>query len=103
MGTIDEFFTKCNEYLGDPATVYNMDEIAIRLDSPNNRTYDSVGTRRVAALTTGHEKARISVAFCASAAGQKLPLVVVIPRKTAIKVSLRVCKNIENFLKSLVK
>ena len=64
-----------------------MDEIAIRLDSPNNRTYETVGTRRVAALTTGHEKARISVAFCASASGQKLPLVVVLPRKTALKVA----------------
>ena len=87
---MESFFNKCNRKLRDvnPASIFNMDEIAIRLDSPHNSTYELIGSQRVAATTTGNEQARLSVAFCASASGEKLPLVVIVPRKTPLKVAL---------------
>ena len=36
------------------------------------------------ATTSGHEKVKISAAFCASADGRKLPVLLIIPRKTDI-------------------
>ena len=36
-------------------------------------------------LTAGHEKTKVSFAACANAAGDKLPLMVLLPRKTKLK------------------
>ena len=89
MADIDAFFHTCNRKLSSVCldAIYNMDEISIRLDSPLNRTYERIGTKRVAATTTGNEMTRLSVAFCASANGTKLPLLVVLPRKTPLPVN----------------
>ena len=59
-----------------------MDETAIYLDNPTKYTFDRIGTRRVKAVTTGCEKARLSAAFSATASGNKLPILIIIPRKT---------------------
>lgn len=60
----------------------NMDETTIYLDFPSNFTYESKGAKRVKATTCGGEKAKISAAFTASAAGDKLPIFIIVPRKT---------------------
>jgi hypothetical protein len=59
-----------------------MDETAIYLDNPSNYTFARVGSRRVKAVTTGCERARLSAAFGATASGIKLPILVLVPRKT---------------------
>jgi len=43
-------------------------------------TYDKRGTSRIGATTTGNQKTRVSVGFCASADGTKLKPVILIPR-----------------------
>jgi hypothetical protein len=40
------------------------------------------GKRRVRATTSGNERTRISAAFSATASGIKLPIYMIIPRKT---------------------
>lgn len=40
--------------------------------------------KRVKAITTGAERTRISACFTATAAGEKLPIYILIPRKTDI-------------------
>ncbi|RNA17277.1 pogo transposable element with KRAB domain-like [Brachionus plicatilis] len=59
-----------------------MDETSIYLDFPSNYTYDTKGARRVKANTTGGERVKLSAAFTASASGEKLPIYIVVPRKT---------------------
>lgn len=50
-----------------------------------NFTLEVNGSQRVPRTTTGSEKARVSVAFAASASGQKLPPLILIPRKNPLK------------------
>jgi len=50
-----------------------------------NHTYDKKGAINVGASTSGGERVKISLAFTASAAGTKLPILVVIPRKNPLK------------------
>jgi hypothetical protein len=73
--------------------VYGADHFAIQLDSPIDRTYDEIGVKRVPVVTSGNEKVKISVMACASADGSKLPLVVLVPRKTPLKVYLYIIFN----------
>ncbi len=44
-----------------------------------------MGSQRVPWTNTGHERARVSVAFSASAAGHKLKPIILIPRKKPLK------------------
>lgn len=48
-------------------------------------TYEKTGARRVKASTSGNEKTRVSVAFCAAADGSKLSPIILIPRKKPLK------------------
>ncbi|CAF1139002.1 unnamed protein product, partial [Brachionus calyciflorus] len=84
---INDFIKKCYDNLTGRTKeqIYNMDETAIYLDSPENYTYDVRGTKRVVSTTSGNEHTRLSIAFCASANGTKLPLVILVPRKTPFK------------------
>ncbi len=51
---------------------------------PGNYSYETVGSTRVIATTTGHEKVRMSVLVTATASGAKLPLICLIKRKDPI-------------------
>jgi hypothetical protein len=87
---INSFHTRCNNVC-DPANihesaVYGGDHFCITLDSPLDRTYDEIGVKRVPIVTAGAERVRLSVMACASADGVKLPLEILVPRKTPIKV-----------------
>jgi len=84
---IADFFVTCNQQLlGLPREqIFGCDETNFRLDAPSNYTYAEIGATRVCATTTGHEMQKISVMACASASGFKFPLVIVVPRKTALK------------------
>lgn len=50
-----------------------------------NYTYEKKGTKRVLSTTSGAEKVNISAAFCCSADGIKLPVLILIPRKKPLK------------------
>ena len=62
-----------------------MDQTSIYLDPKLTRTFAERGSRRVEAVTAGQEKTRISVALTASAAADKAPCLVLIPRKKPLK------------------
>ncbi|CAF0993293.1 unnamed protein product [Brachionus calyciflorus] len=61
-----------------------MDETSIYQDYPANYTFDEKVVKRVKAVTTGAERARISACFTATASGEKLPIYIKVPRKTDI-------------------
>lgn len=87
--------------------ILNMDETNIQLDSPSisltlffkfhfnflnllisfkaNYTYDKKGSWQVKASTCGGERVKISLAFTAAANGKKLPLLIILSRKTPLK------------------
>ena len=62
-----------------------MDESAIELDAPSNYSYERRGAKRVAAVTSGAERTKMSCAFTASASGEKLPILILVPRKFPLK------------------
>jgi len=51
---------------------------------PGNYSYETIGSTRVIASTTSHEKVRMSVLVTATASGLKLPLICLIKRKDPI-------------------
>ncbi len=87
MELISSFFADCGQKTDKVSldSIYAMDEMAIRLDSYPSRTYEEIGARRVSAVSTGHELAKLPVALVISASGKKLPLLVIVPRKTVLK------------------
>jgi hypothetical protein len=58
----------------------NMDETSMYLDLPSNYTFTVKGVKKVKCTTTGNERTRISAAFSATASGQKLSILLVVPR-----------------------
>ena len=54
-----------------------MDESPVWSDTPGSYTYDFEGARCVPVRTTGHTKDRITVVFCISWTGEKLPPLIV--------------------------
>ena len=50
-----------------------------------NYTYEKKGTKCVNSVTSGQEKTKVSCAFCASSNGDKLPVLILIPRKRPLK------------------
>ncbi|CAF0829312.1 unnamed protein product [Brachionus calyciflorus] len=85
--TINTFIDKCQEDNANRprSHIYNFDETSINLDSIDNYTYEVRGSNRVKVDTSGNEKNRISIGLCASADGTKLPLIIIVPRKTPFK------------------
>ncbi|CAF0707856.1 unnamed protein product [Brachionus calyciflorus] len=61
-----------------------MDETSIYLDFPTNYTYETKGSKRVKGVTCCGEKTRISAAVTGTAIGEKLPLMILVLRKTDI-------------------
>ncbi|CAF1093596.1 unnamed protein product [Brachionus calyciflorus] len=86
---IENFFEKISEVIEthqySKSQILNMDETAIYLDAPSNYTYSPIGVKRVKATTSGSEKTRLSAAFTGAADGTKLPIFVIVPRKTPLK------------------
>lgn len=74
---IEEFEFSKMEILG-------MDETFMYMDMPGSYTYEDAGARIVEVNTTGKEKVRLSCAYTANAAGNKLDMLGVIPRAHAI-------------------
>jgi hypothetical protein len=66
----------------DRAQIINMDETSIYLDAPSNYTYTKKGSRRVKVTTSGNERTRMSAAYSAAANGAKLPIFIIVSRKT---------------------
>ena len=84
---IKGFFKNCDKIIEDGYTndqIINMDETSIYLDFPSNYTYERKGAKRVKSVTTGGGRVRVSAAFTATASGIKLPILVLIPRKTPL-------------------
>jgi hypothetical protein len=48
----------------------------------SNYTFAKKGSRRVKATTSGNERTRLSAAFSSTASGLKLPIFLIVPRKT---------------------
>ena len=84
---IRKFHEECRElrqfYL--PSQIWNADETNIELDSPESYTYEKKGTSKVNAKTTGAHKTKLSIMFAASANGDKVEPIFVIPRKRKLK------------------
>jgi DDE superfamily endonuclease len=59
------------------ALLFNMDETPIYLDAPGNRTVDRVGAKTVEIGTTKHEKDRVTMVICVSAAGAKVDALII--------------------------
>ena len=87
---IDNFLKDCHENFVIPSSfdlsnVANMDQTSIYLAAPETKTYTSIRDKRVAATTTGQTQTRVSVAFAATAAGDKFKPIILIPRKKPLK------------------
>ena len=65
---IDKLRTDCEGNF----VVWNMDQMPVYFDSPNNRTLDFQGNDTISIKTTGHEKSRFTLMLCADNQGRKL-------------------------------
>ena len=74
---IDEFRFTSSEILG-------MDESSVYMDDPGNYTYDAINSQRVEVATTGKEKTKVSCAFTANLAGNKLDILAIVKRSTSL-------------------
>lgn len=63
----------------------NMDEVPVTFDLPGNFTIEKKGTSDVRVMTTGNEKAKLTVVLAVLANGDKLPAYVIFRRKTLPK------------------
>jgi hypothetical protein len=62
----------------------HMDETSMYMEMPGTYIFETVGARRVEAGTNGQEKTRLSCAYSANAAGNKLDILGIIKREGAI-------------------
>jgi hypothetical protein len=69
------FFDRIEKFreqqLGSDYNILNMDEMPVCFDSPQNRTYDTIGSKSVQLKTTGNEKLRFTLMLCAYNDGRK--------------------------------
>ena len=65
--------------------IINADETNVQLDAPDNYTYEKKGTKKVGARTTGQQKTNLPIMLAATANGDKLQPVFIIPRKRKLK------------------
>ena len=73
--------------------IIGFDESNFYIEDPGNYTYEQIGSKKITACTTGHEKVRVSCLFSASASGHKMPVICLIKRKTPI-IGLQVPNNV---------
>ncbi|MGH7240476.1 MAG: hypothetical protein ACREHG_10510, partial [Candidatus Saccharimonadales bacterium] len=67
--------------------IWNMDETAVYLDAPGNRTIDLIGAPTVEIATTKHEKDRVTVVLCVSNDGEKKAPLVILRSKDESKLN----------------
>ena len=65
--------------------IIGFDESSFYMDAPGCYTLEKKGSKRASAQTTGKEKTRLSCLMTATAAGKKLPVLCVVPRKKRIE------------------
>lgn len=70
------------EYNIDPSHIINMDEVPLTFDLPLQRTVAPKGESTVNLRTTGNEKTHFTCVLGCTAAGQKLPPMVIFKRIT---------------------
>jgi len=73
-----------DEFEFNPTEIVHMDETSMYMDMPGSYTFETIGAKRVEAGTTGKEKTRLSCAYSANAAGNKLDILGIIKREGAI-------------------
>jgi len=73
-----------DEFKFNPTKIVHMDETSMYMDMTGSYTFETIGTKRVEAGTTGKEKTRLSCAYSANAAGNKLDILGIIKREGAI-------------------
>ena len=61
--------------------IVSFDESRFLVDQPGNYSYDQVGSRRIIAHHTGHDKLSVCCLFAATASGIKLPFIGMVKRK----------------------
>ena len=64
-------------YNYETSRIGNMDETAVYLDMPGERTLKEMGMRSVLVRTTGHDKDKVTVMLAALADGTKIALLVI--------------------------
>lgn len=69
----------------DLGAIIGCDETAVWLDMVPNTTVETIGAKDVTVLSTGHEKARITVMLSACSDGRKLKPFILLDRKRPIK------------------
>lgn len=57
----------------DPHSIINMDETPVYFDMTGGMTHTLKGSKDVLQKSTGHDKTRFTVCLAVSAAGKKLP------------------------------
>ena len=62
--------------------ILNMDEISVHYENVPQRSYEKMGSKKVAVRTSGATKKNITVALTISAAGEWLPAYAILKRKT---------------------
>jgi DDE superfamily endonuclease len=62
--------------------LWNMDQTMVRFDMPNRRTNNDIGHSQIRIANSGGSKRGFTVALCASAAGGKLPAVVIFKERS---------------------
>lgn len=83
---IDSYLNLVKAKISDyqPNEIFNFDESSFYMDMPGNYTIETRGIKRAFCKSTGQEKTRLSCLFMASANGDKLPVLCVVPRKKKI-------------------
>lgn len=86
VAIVEDFLAECEtKFSGvSRATIYAMDQTAIRLDAPLYATYAVRGTKKVGATTTNNTRTKISAAYTCDGNGRKLPIFCIVPRKTPL-------------------
>jgi hypothetical protein len=80
---INEYLKSVNGLMKSYAAnaIISFDETSIYADMLGNYTYEKRGKAKVSAVSSGHEKVRLSCLMASTLSGKKLPMVVVVPRK----------------------
>ncbi|KAM7304508.1 uncharacterized protein ISCGN_014408 [Ixodes scapularis] len=79
--------------------IANMDQTMVRMDCPAARTNNAVGESSIRIANTGCTRRGMTVALCATAAGIKLPALIVLKEPTGripprVLISLRIPANV---------
>jgi hypothetical protein len=68
----------------ETSNIFNMDQTMVRFDMPHNRTNNTRGEHHIRITNTGGVKRGFTVALCASAAGVKLPAMIIFKERSGV-------------------